>query len=193
MIIKNVKRYTDENKFVDGEIYIKEDLFLSEEEIGQEIEIIDGEGCYAIPGLIDLHFHGCKGYDVCDGTKEAIEEIAKYEASIGVTAICPATMTLPVDELNDILATAAEYKKEQENEETVKADAQVSARVREYDYRLGLMENQIVVYRGDESQIYEYTNLILQHLPYEEQRKILLGQGLYTEQELYEFLETYSS
>lgn len=84
-------------------------------------------------------------------------------------------------------------KKEQENEETVKADAQVSARVREYDYRLGLMENQIVVYRGDESQIYEYTNLILQHLPYEEQRKILLGQGLYTEQELYEFLETYSS
>lgn len=120
MIIKNVKRYTDENKFVDGEIYIKEDLFLSEEEIGQEIEIIDGEGCYAIPGLIDLHFHGCKGYDVCDGTKEAIEEIAKYEASIGVTAICPATMTLPVDELNDILATAAEYKKEQENEK--KAD-----------------------------------------------------------------------
>lgn len=120
MIIKNVKRYTDENKFVDGEIYIKEDLFLSEEEIGQEIEIIDGEGCYAIPGLIDLHFHGCKGYDVCDGTKKAIEEIAKYEASIGVTAICPATMTLPVDELNDILATAAEYKKEQENEK--KAD-----------------------------------------------------------------------
>lgn len=116
MIIKNVKRYTEENRFVDGEICIKEDLFLSEEEIGQETEIIDGEGCYAIPGLIDLHFHGCMGYDVCDGTKEAIEEIAKYEASIGVTAICPATMTLPVDELNDILATAAEYKKEQENE-----------------------------------------------------------------------------
>ena len=116
MIIKNVKRYTEENRFVDGEICIKEDLFLSEEEIGKETEIIDGEGCYAIPGLIDLHFHGCMGYDVCDGTKEAIEEIAKYEASIGVTAICPATMTLPVDELNDILATAAEYKKEQENE-----------------------------------------------------------------------------
>lgn len=84
-------------------------------------------------------------------------------------------------------------KKEQKNEEIVKADAQVSASVGEYDYRLGLMENQVVVYRGDESQIYEYTNLILQHLPYEEQRKILLGQGLYTEQELYEFLETYSS
>ncbi len=30
--------------------------------------VLDGEGCYAIPGLIDLHFHGCKGYDFCDGT-----------------------------------------------------------------------------------------------------------------------------
>lgn len=119
MIIKNIKRYTEENKFVDGEIYIKEDLFSLEKEIGQETEIIDGEGCYAIPGLIDLHFHGCMGYDVCDGTKEAIDEIAKYEASVGVTAICPATMTLPVDELNDILTTAAEYKKEQENEKKV--------------------------------------------------------------------------
>ncbi len=119
MVIKNVKRYTEENKFVDGEIYIKEDLFSSKEEREQEIEVIDGEGCYAIPGLIDLHFHGCMGYDVCDGTKEAIEEIAKYEASVGVTAICPATMTLPVEELNDILTIAAEYKKEQENEKKV--------------------------------------------------------------------------
>ena len=78
--------------------------------------MIDGEGCYAIPGLIDLHFHGCKGDDFCDGTKEAIARIAEYEASVGVTAIAPATMTLPVDELEAILKTAAEYKKEQVSE-----------------------------------------------------------------------------
>ena len=75
-------------------------------------EILDGEGCYAIPGLIDLHFHGCMGDDFCDGSKEAIARIAKYEASIGVTAIAPATMTLPADELEEILKVAAEYKKE---------------------------------------------------------------------------------
>lgn len=117
MIIKNVKRYTEENTFVDGEIYIKDGLFsMKDKQGGMEEEMIDGEDCYAIPGLIDLHFHGCKGYDVCDGTKEAIRQIAKYEASVGVTAICPATMTLPVDELNDILATAAQYQKEQRKE-----------------------------------------------------------------------------
>lgn len=119
MVIKNVKCYTEENTFVDGEVYIRDDVFSTRDRAGQgeiEEEIIDGEDCYAIPGLIDLHFHGCKGYDVCDGTGEAMEQIAKYEASVGVTAICPATMTLPVNELNDILATAAEYKKKQEVE-----------------------------------------------------------------------------
>lgn len=110
MLIKNVKVFKEDKKFEDGEIIISEGLF-AEEADGRE-EILDGEGCYAIPGLIDIHFHGCKGYDFCDGTKEAIAEIAKYEASIGVTAISPATMTLPVETLEDILSAAADYKKE---------------------------------------------------------------------------------
>ena len=61
--------------------------------------MLDGEGCYAIPGLIDLHFHGCMGYDFVMEQKKPSEKIAKYEASIGVTAISPATMALPVEEL----------------------------------------------------------------------------------------------
>lgn len=110
MIIKNVRIFTEEKTFEDGEIAIREGVFIREPE-GGDGEVLDGEGCYAIPGLIDLHFHGCRGYDFCDGTAEAIEEIAKYEASVGVTAIAPATMTLPVDELTHILATAASYRK----------------------------------------------------------------------------------
>lgn len=110
MVIKNVKVFTEEKTFEDGEVIIRDGLISEgKEDAG---EVIDGEGCYAIPGLIDIHFHGCKGYDFCDGTKEAIHEIAKYEASIGVTAISPATMTLPVETLEDILSTAAAYKKE---------------------------------------------------------------------------------
>ena len=76
--------------------------------------VLDGNGAYAIPGLIDLHFHGCVGDDFCDGDKEAIRRIAEYEASVGVTAIAPATMTLPVEELENILKTAVAYKKEYE-------------------------------------------------------------------------------
>lgn len=116
MIIKNVKVYTEEQRFSEGEVFIKNGIFVMEKDLHaeREEEIIDGEGCYAIPGMIDIHMHGCKGYDFCDGTKEAIEEITKYEASIGVTAIAPATMTLPVEELEHILSVAASYKKEVE-------------------------------------------------------------------------------
>lgn len=127
MLIKNVKVYTEDWRFEEGEIVIRDGVFervnfkTDKEEVeengknmpdGAEDVIVDGEGCFAIPGLIDLHFHGCMGDDFCDGTKEAIERIAAYEASIGVTAIAPATMTLPVEELVDILKVAAEYKQE---------------------------------------------------------------------------------
>ena len=127
MLIKNVKVYTEDWRFEEGEIVIRDGIFervnfkTDKEKAEENVEnvpdeaedvIVDGEGCFAIPGLIDLHFHGCMGDDFCDGTKEAIERIAAYEASIGVTAIAPATMTLPVEELVDILKVAAEYKKE---------------------------------------------------------------------------------
>lgn len=121
MIIRNVKVYTEEMEFVEGEIVLQDGRIEAApgsgtgEDSGKTLageEVLDGGGCYAIPGLIDLHFHGCKGYDFCDGTSEAIAKIAEYEASVGVTAICPATMTLPVNELEDILAVAAKYKKE---------------------------------------------------------------------------------
>ncbi len=124
MIIRNVKVYTEEKEFRKGEIVIQ-DGRIKEVEYGEstqskgngsEEKVLDGEGCYAIPGLIDLHFHGCCGYDFCDGTKEAIAKIAEYEASIGVAAISPATMTLPVEELERILAVAAEYKREVQKE-----------------------------------------------------------------------------
>lgn len=122
MIIKNVKIYTEEKKFKEGSIYIEGERFVPpsvylEENLsgnGREKEkVFDGEGCYAIPGLIDLHFHGCMGADFCDGTEEAIRTIAKYEASVGVTSIAPATMTLPVEELENILSVAAAYTRKQ--------------------------------------------------------------------------------
>lgn len=112
MQIKNVKVYGEDKRFEEGEIFIDEDRgIFAEGENLPEGKVIDGEGCFAVPGFIDIHFHGCKGYDFCDGTTEAIEKIAEYEASVGVTAICPATMTLPAEELEHILATAAGYRK----------------------------------------------------------------------------------
>ena len=110
MIIKNARVFTEQKTFESGEICIQNDVFVAKTD---DNTVIDAQGCYAIPGLIDLHFHGCMGHDICDGTPEALSQIAKYEASVGVTAIAPATMTLPADKLEHILSVAAAYRKEQ--------------------------------------------------------------------------------
>jgi len=109
MIIKNVLIYTEDKYFEEGVICIANGVFS--EYSDDDIEI-DGQGCYAIPGLIDIHFHGCMGADFCDGTEEAIQTIAKYEAEQGITTIVPATMTLSEKELMKIMKNAASYNKE---------------------------------------------------------------------------------
>ncbi len=111
MIIKNARVFTEEGVFKDQDIYIQDGVFVDEVALADE-EVVDGAGCLAIPGLTDLHFHGCAGYDFCDGTPEAIAAITAYEASVGVTTIVPATMTLAEETLVGICRTAAAYVKE---------------------------------------------------------------------------------
>ncbi|MBQ7943233.1 MAG: N-acetylglucosamine-6-phosphate deacetylase [Lachnospiraceae bacterium] len=108
MIIKNAEIFGADGRFRLGEIGISNGVFTNA--VAAEDDIVyDGTDCYAIPGLIDIHFHGAMGYDICDGTLEAYDKIAKYEASVGVTAICPATLTLPTDTLEKVLTVGAEY------------------------------------------------------------------------------------
>ena len=83
-------------------------------------EILDGHGDYLLPGFIDMHFHGCVGADFCDATHEALATIAAYEASIGVTEICPATMTLPKETLLSVLKNAADFRRSEEEEKNPK-------------------------------------------------------------------------
>lgn len=74
-----------------------------------EDEIIDATDCYVIPGLVDIHFHGAKGYDFSDGTTEAIENICRYELQNGITDICPATMTISEPKTEQVLNAAASF------------------------------------------------------------------------------------
>lgn len=108
MIIKNVQVFNEEKCFAPGEVLIENGKFT--DRVDAETEVIDGEGCFAIPGLVDIHFHGCVGDDFCDASPDAIGHIAEYEASIGVTSICPATMTLAPEELHEIMKTAGSYQ-----------------------------------------------------------------------------------
>ena len=112
MIIRNALVYGEDKTFSRLDIRIEEDVFTeicpslapSENE-----SVLDADGLYAIPGLIDIHFHGCMGHDFCDGTVEAIDAITRYEASCGVTSVCPATMTVSPESLVQVMDAARTY------------------------------------------------------------------------------------
>ena len=70
----------------------------------------DASGCYVIPGLTDVHFHGCMGRDFSDAEPEGLEIMAQYELSRGVTQICPAGMTLTEEQLTKICQVAAAHR-----------------------------------------------------------------------------------
>ena len=72
-----------------------------------ELEI-DAGGCYVIPGLIDIHLHGCAGYNFYDASHEELVKMLQYQAANGVTAICPSTLTLPEDALIKACSTISE-------------------------------------------------------------------------------------
>ena len=110
MIIKNAMVYTPQHVFAKGDIIIRGGRIVFGAAPQLDEEIIDAEGLYALPGLLDLHFHGAVGHDFCDASEEAIRALADFEASKGVLAICPATMTYSEEILGGIMDAAAAHK-----------------------------------------------------------------------------------
>lgn len=75
-------------------------------------EIIDAKGLYLMPGFIDIHTHGYKGYDISNGNKAEIEKIAESLPKTGVTAFCPTTMTAGLERVKEVLDAVSEVKEE---------------------------------------------------------------------------------
>ncbi len=62
-------------------------------------EVIDAENNFVSPGFINIHIHGCAGFDTMDDNEEALFKMRQFLPSTGVTNFLPTTMTMP---LNDI-------------------------------------------------------------------------------------------
>ena len=96
-----------------NEGFVLRDLCIDGEKIAAvsaDDVTLDVSSCYVIPGLVDVHFHGCVGEDFSDATPEGLQAMADYELSEGVTHICPAGMTLLEDQLTLICRNAAAHR-----------------------------------------------------------------------------------
>lgn len=114
MKIINGSVYGADFKFSNQTILTKDDRIESidpamPEAVTESDDILDASDCYVIPGLTDVHFHGCVNHDFCDADFEGVHTMAQYELQNGVTTICPATMTLGADTLSAICKNGAAY------------------------------------------------------------------------------------
>ena len=117
MLIRNALVYTGGHRFEKRDLRTAGERITGSPEAPAEEngtaaeEVIDAEGLYALPGLMDIHLHGAAGFDLFDADPVSIRRIAEFEAENGVTAFCPAAMTCGEEKLKEILDAAAEYRK----------------------------------------------------------------------------------
>ena len=75
-------------------------------------DVIDAEGGYVSPGLIDMHIHGYLGKYVCDGEEESIRVISKGLLGNGGTGYLPTTMTVDMKVIRKALEVCRALKEE---------------------------------------------------------------------------------
>ena len=109
MIFKNAYIFTKDRRFAYGGFSVAEGRFARPEEAAGEEEV-DLRGSFVIPGLIDIHTHGCAGADFSDGDPEGLMRMGDYYARHGVTAFAPTSMTLPFEQLEKAFAAAVSYR-----------------------------------------------------------------------------------
>ena len=70
----------------------------------------DVKGNIVAAGYIDIHTHGGLSKDCMEPTTSAIETIAKYHLSTGITSFYPTTMTAPIEDIQKAIDNIRDYK-----------------------------------------------------------------------------------
>jgi N-acetylglucosamine-6-phosphate deacetylase len=91
MILKNAKVLNDKFVFEKSDIEICGKLIKSVRKISaSENNILDCSGKIIIPGLVDIHTHGCIGFDSSDKLSlDSINRMSKFYAQNGTTTYLP--------------------------------------------------------------------------------------------------------
>ena len=84
MIFKNAAVFL-ENRFVTCDVAVEDGKITA---IGHHLgDGMDCTGLKLLPGLVDIHTHGCAGYDFDHATEQQLAEMSACYLRHGVTAV----------------------------------------------------------------------------------------------------------
>ena len=90
-----------------------------------ETTFIDAEGKLVMPGLVDVHRHGCGGDDTCNNTEGGIRNMSRMMVKYGTTSWLPTTMTMPLDYLRTTFNQIRQAMKESKEDPAAWGGSQV--------------------------------------------------------------------
>src|SRR2546428_9613299 len=76
----------------------------------------------AIPGFVDVHFHGAGGSDVMEGTRQAIGTVARTIAEHGTTSFLATTVTASAEDTSRSIEGISHYIEHQHEEDAVRSE-----------------------------------------------------------------------
>lgn len=106
--IKVEKVYTPERIIDNGYLLFEKGKIQEITTVKPLCEALDFSGCYAIPGMIDMHIHGIAGHDTMDGNINALQEISMSLAKHGVTGFLPTTLTHDFEKVKNAVKVVSE-------------------------------------------------------------------------------------
>lgn len=110
MILKNGLVLDKSFRFVKADVEVKDGKIAHIGKIDGGADVVDCTGKYIIPGLVDIHTHGCAGSDACDATIEALDIMSATQGKAGITSFCPTTMTVPEEEIVAAMEAVKKYR-----------------------------------------------------------------------------------
>lgn len=111
--------------FLDGE-FVKKDIRIEDGKFAEiteqgllldknNMQLLDAEGKYIIPGLVDVHTHGRIGLDFSKITEEGLEKLLESYRICGVTSVLATIMTNAPEIVEESLRVLGKYMGKQEN------------------------------------------------------------------------------
>lgn len=110
MIFKNGTVLDRSFRFIKADVGVRDGKITHIGKIDSNEDVVDISGKYLIPGLVDIHTHGCGGSDACDATMEAFDVMSDVQGKAGVTSFCATSMTVPEEQIERIFKTVKAYR-----------------------------------------------------------------------------------